>query len=353
MIEGIAGGIQPWWHHIGAYHEDRRMYHTAEPVFRWHQEHEQYLVNRRPVASVGVVWSQRNTDYYGRDDAADVVDAPYRGCRPGADPRAHSVPAGERGPHRTRGERVRGAGAAQRRARSRMRNAPPSGVSWSAAAAWSPPARAACTTSGATRGRISRWPISLARTLQAPDFGRRAAPASTLHTYLRLSPELRARIPGPKAGDEPVVSGERHAVLAGFEETDILPFGGALEHMRIDPGVTIPLTFVPPFPMYPPETAWMRAAQDRHPRAGAEHAGKGARGVPGRRPRPPLWARQPAGPRQPAGQSRALGGREPHSAGGAWAGADRLPPVPAARPPDSAPGQPDQRGHLARRRSTS
>ena len=79
MIEGIAGGIQPWWHMVGAYHDDRRMYHTPERVFRWHKEHQQYLVNRRPVASVRVVWSQRNTDYYGRDDAAEMVDAPYRG----------------------------------------------------------------------------------------------------------------------------------------------------------------------------------------------------------------------------------------------------------------------------------
>ena len=33
MINGIAGGIQPWWHMIAAYHEDRRMYHTAEPDY--------------------------------------------------------------------------------------------------------------------------------------------------------------------------------------------------------------------------------------------------------------------------------------------------------------------------------
>ena len=91
-----------------------------------------------------------------------------------------------------------------------------------------------------------------------PDFGRKAATRNSLHTYLRLSPELRARIPGPQAGDEPAVAGERHEVLAGFEETDILPFGGVLESMRTDPGVTIPLTYVPPFPVYPPETAWMR-----------------------------------------------------------------------------------------------
>ena len=29
MIAGIAGGIQPWWHYVGAYQEDRRMYRTA------------------------------------------------------------------------------------------------------------------------------------------------------------------------------------------------------------------------------------------------------------------------------------------------------------------------------------
>ncbi len=79
MIEGFAGGIQPWWHHIAAYHEDRRMYETAEPLMKWAEANQQYLVDRKPLANVGVVWSQRNTDFYGRDHAADLVDAPYRG----------------------------------------------------------------------------------------------------------------------------------------------------------------------------------------------------------------------------------------------------------------------------------
>src|SRR5262249_57307780 len=79
MIAGLAGGIQPWWHHVGAYHEDRRMYKTAEPVMKWHKAHEQYLARRQPVASVGLVWSQRNTDFFGRDSAAELVDAPYDG----------------------------------------------------------------------------------------------------------------------------------------------------------------------------------------------------------------------------------------------------------------------------------
>src|SRR5256885_8199316 len=54
------------------------------------------------------------------------------------------------------------------------------------------------------------------------------------------------------------IMGERHPVLAGFDDTDILTFGGALEELRTEPGVIVPLTFVPSFPAFPPEMAWMR-----------------------------------------------------------------------------------------------
>src|SRR5208282_4046152 len=80
----------------------------------------------------------------------------------------------------------------------------------------------------------------------------------TLHSYLRLVPELRAAVDGPNAGHESPVTGPRHPVLRGFEETDILPFGGRLEALRVDQQAQVLMTFVPPFPIYPPETAWMR-----------------------------------------------------------------------------------------------
>jgi len=38
-----------------------------------------YQAPSRAIAAVGVVWSQRNTDYFGRDDAAVLVDLPDRG----------------------------------------------------------------------------------------------------------------------------------------------------------------------------------------------------------------------------------------------------------------------------------
>lgn len=260
MIAGIAGGIQPWWHHVAAYHEDRRMYRTAEPVMRWHKANEQYLVNRRPVASVGVVWSQRNTDFYGRNHASDLVDLPYRGFtqallraripylplhadhidRDGASLAVLILP----NVAALSGEQC----AAIRRFVERGGSLIATGAS-TLYSEWGDP----------------REDFALADLFRAHATGTRLGASEhrkwasgAYHTYLRLSPELRARVYGPKAGDEPAPSGDRHPVLRGFDETDLLPYGGMLDPVRTDPGVVIPMTFVPPFPVYPPETAWMR-----------------------------------------------------------------------------------------------
>jgi hypothetical protein len=50
----------------------------------------------------------------------------------------------------------------------------------------------------------------------------------------------------------------RHPILRGFEETDLLPFGGGLAKLRVDSEAKVLLTFVPSFPVYPPESVWMR-----------------------------------------------------------------------------------------------
>lgn len=89
--------------------------------------------------------------------------------------------------------------------------------------------------------------------------------SETQHTYLRLTPELRGRVYGPKAGDEPPITGERHPVLAGFDETDILPYGGTLDPLIVNENTKVLLTFIPSFPMFPPETAWMREPRTNIP----------------------------------------------------------------------------------------
>ncbi len=263
-IAGWAGGIQPWWHHIGAYHEDRRQYRTAEALFRWHEANQEYLVNRRSLATIGVVWSQTNADFYGRDTAQERVSQPAQGIAQAlVRARIPFLPV-----HADHIERDAPNLAAL--------------VLPNIGALTDEQCRAIQRFVEAGGGLVATGESSLYDRWgdRRPDFALAglfgvhatgahhgtAGPADpawdawATHTYLRLHPELRAGVYGPRAGTEPTPVGERHPVLQGFEETDILPFGGRLEVVARDPATqaTVPLTYIPPFPIYPPETAWMR-----------------------------------------------------------------------------------------------
>ncbi|HWE49159.1 MAG TPA: alpha-amylase family protein [Bryobacteraceae bacterium] len=257
MIEGFAGGIQPWWHYVGAYHEDRRMYHTAEPEMKWYAANQQYMLNRRPLASVGVVWSQRNTDFYGHDRAAELVDAPYRGFTESlVRARIPYIPIHV--------DRI-AAEARDLKVLILPNVAAMSDAQCDAVRKFVAGGGALIATGVSSLYNEygdPRTDYGLADLFGAHFEGKAGAErqwaTETQHTYLRLIPELRAKVWGPETGDEPPVTGERSAVLRGFDETDIIPFGGVLVPVRLDQGVTVPLTFVPAFPIYPPETAWMR-----------------------------------------------------------------------------------------------
>jgi hypothetical protein len=226
---------------------------------KWHRENEAFLVGRRPVANVGVAWSQRNTDFYGRDEAEDLTESPYRGLMQAlVRARIPYIPVHiddlEREAPRLSLLVLPSLGAMSEAQCGAVRRFVARGGSLLATGAaslydeWGDP----------------RPDYGLADVFGAHAEGRslsaaeKAAAAGAAHTYLRLAPEWRAKVWGPKAGDEPAPAGERHPVLRGFEETDILPFGGKLERIKVDPGAVIPLTYIPPFPIYPPETAWMR-----------------------------------------------------------------------------------------------
>ncbi len=66
------------------------------------------------------------------------------------------------------------------------------------------------------------------------------ADTSYLQSYLRLTPELSDQSSNPSSTDHSAARG-RHPVLRGFEETDIIPFGGKLVEMRVDEGTVVPL----------------------------------------------------------------------------------------------------------------
>jgi hypothetical protein len=271
MIAGIAGGVSPWWHHVGAYQEDRRAYATAEPVMKWHKAHEAYLTDRQPVASVGMLWSQRNCDFYGRDNAAELVDAPYDGFAQALiRARIPYLPVEvddlDRRPVGLAVLILPNVGGLSDEQCAAIRRFVERGGSL-------------ISTGESTlynEWGDARADFALADLLRAHAGGSKPVRGSS-NTYLRLHPEFRARVYGPKNGKEPAPTGERHAVLAGFEDTDIIPFGGTLQPLKVDDGAIVPLTFVPEFPVMPPETAWMRVADSGIPGLVVSQTAGGAR----------------------------------------------------------------------------
>lgn len=260
VVSGIAGGIQPWWHMVGAYHEDRRMYHSPERMLNWHKTHEQYLINRHPVASVGIVWSQDNTDFYGRDQSEERVEQPWRGMTQALlRARIPYIPVHADDIDRNAAALsllilpnlaamsqkqvasiqafVRGGGSVIATGETSLYN------EW-----------------GVLQNDYALADIFSAHMLKTapPKSEEKQLAGEAYHTYLRLSPEMRQGVNGPRNGTEPAISGKRHAVLKGFEETDIIPYGGLLSPLQTDAGAEVLLTFIPQFPVYPPETAWMR-----------------------------------------------------------------------------------------------
>ncbi|PYP76627.1 MAG: Tat pathway signal protein [Gemmatimonadetes bacterium] len=269
MLAGFAGGIQPWWHHVSAYHEDRRMYRTAEPMMHWHRENERYLVDRTPVASVGLVWSQRSVDFYGRDAGEELTELPLRGWM-------HAL-VRARIPHvPIHVDQIGEIGAG-----ISVLVLPNLGALADAqvAAIRRFVERGGALIATGQTSLFDEWGDARSDFALADLFGASRAESTTpartaserlrstaaAQTYLRLTPELRAGVDGPHVVSEPRATGTRHPVLAGFAQTDILAYGGSLEPLRVAAGASVLATFIPAFPAFPPETAWMREPRTEIP----------------------------------------------------------------------------------------
>ena len=268
MLEGMAGGIAPWWHTVSGYHEDRRRYETVPPVYLWHKANEEFLFNRTPVATIGVVWSQGNSNWFGRDDSSTRVELPWRGIM-NALVRARIPFIPVNADHIDREAKqlsslilpnfgamtdaqvasvkrfVEGGGGLFATGQSSLYNSfgDPR------------PDYALGDLFGTHLSKPNKPLSSEAQGSAAPS---RRGEVRSLHTYLRMTPELGRNVDGPHNGSEPMIAGERHPILEGFDKTDIIPFGGMLEAVRTDSSAQVLMTYIPVSPTMPPEDAWMR-----------------------------------------------------------------------------------------------
>ena len=265
-IEGISGGISPWYHHIGGSQNDSRQFETPVELFQWHQKNEAYLYGRTSLANVGVVWSQKNADFYGRDDAMEKVAYPWSGvCRALSRARIPFLP-------------INAQDIADYAGRLAVLILPDiailTGEQQDAVLAFVQHG-GSLVVSGITgaldengnphmQNRI--WErLGLRDTgVRHGEFGTTSANWENFaaHTYLQL----------PKTE-------QRHEIVAGFENTDILPFGGGLIEVE-STGILQPISaYIPPFPIYPPEFSWIRERRHDLPTLLAGELPQGGRAV--------------------------------------------------------------------------
>ena len=251
MIAGFAGGLSPWFHHIGGSQNDSRQFDTPVPLFQWHEDNEQYLYNRVDLATVGVVWSQPNADFYGRNEVREKVSLPWKGfCMALSRYRIPFLPINSQdiAKYASRLKTLVLPDIAVMTDNeidavcdfvSKGGNIVLTGIT------------ATLDEDGQPSGNDKLWRLlGLARTGETKGvFGATNSSweVDAAHSYFRL----------PK---------ERHDILRGFEKTTMLPFGGGIQIVNATGNLKPVLSYIPPFPIYPPEFAWIREEEpDTYP----------------------------------------------------------------------------------------
>jgi hypothetical protein len=79
VADGLAQGLRPWFVKFNTKPIDKRWMPVVKEIFEWHHANERYLRNLRPLARVGLVYSQQSAWFYGGEEAREKIDEPALG----------------------------------------------------------------------------------------------------------------------------------------------------------------------------------------------------------------------------------------------------------------------------------
>lgn len=79
VAEAIANGMRPWYTKFGAVLNDSRWLKPVEEIYQWCYGAEKYLRNERPLARVGLVYSQQTAWFYSSGNGRGSVEDPALG----------------------------------------------------------------------------------------------------------------------------------------------------------------------------------------------------------------------------------------------------------------------------------
>ena len=251
----VANGMRPWYSKFAGALQDERWLKPVEELYRWCHGAERYLRNERPLARVGLVYSQQTAWFYGGERSRERVEDPALGWYqalvearvPFEMVHDQKLDAASLAPFRTLvlPERRRAVGRAVRRAprlrRARRRPRRDLGD-------------VALRRDGAASGRTSGSP-----SLFGVSFVRRV-PGPVRNGYLRLEHQAA---PG-------------HALLAGLEDAPRIIHGAWL--LDVKPNVPFPsppVTLIPAYPDLPMEKVYVRQPKTDVPQVFLREVGAG------------------------------------------------------------------------------
>ena len=74
VAEAIANGLRPWYTKFAGTVYDKRWLKTVSDIYNWHHRWERYMRNEKPLARVGLVYSQQTAAFYGGAEAEAKVE---------------------------------------------------------------------------------------------------------------------------------------------------------------------------------------------------------------------------------------------------------------------------------------
>ena len=79
VADGVANGMRPWFTKFSGVLHDQRWLKPVEDIYHLVPRWERYLRNERPLARVGLVYSQQTAWFYGGDRVRERVEDPALG----------------------------------------------------------------------------------------------------------------------------------------------------------------------------------------------------------------------------------------------------------------------------------
>jgi hypothetical protein len=237
MAQTTASGMVPWYHWLGGAPEDQRWRAVGRDFFQWIAKDEPHFVNRRPLASIGVVFSQRLNSLYqppGGGPPSDFLEGIYYALLEGRflfdfvheddlDPKALRKYAALILPN---------------------------------TALLSDPQCAALREYARNGG-------GLLATFETGRYDQTGARRKELALGDLFSVTAAGDVAGPKGNSYYARIEQRHAILAGFDDTNVLP--GAEYRLPVKTRLPQILTVIPPYPAFPPEEVFTETPKTDEP----------------------------------------------------------------------------------------